>query len=187
MPRAEDQVSALHFVDTYAARSIAHSVAGGCSTANTEVMAGCTSISAASGVAAASRAAELQARDIETALDGSAGQDQHTPSDLPRQHPIGTTTPTCAAHQHGFAARADSVSGLMSAFSVPAQVQQWRSWIHGDIYSEVMGMFLRRKMWLDVNQMLGANPSVGLMPSSFWNFYHGNYAGGPVDRYSQAS
>jgi hypothetical protein len=64
----------------------------------------------------------------------------------------------------------------MSAFSVPAQVRQWRSWIHGDIYSEVMGMFLRRKMWLDVDQMLGANPSVGLMPSSFWNFYHGNYA-----------
>lgn len=37
-------------------------------------------------------------------------------------------------------------------------------------------MFLRRKMWLDVDQMLGANPSEGLMPSSFWNFYHSNYA-----------
>jgi hypothetical protein len=64
----------------------------------------------------------------------------------------------------------------MSDVSVPAQVQQWRRWIHGDIYAEVMGMFWRRKMWLDVDRMLSANPSVGLVPSSFWNFYHGNYA-----------
>lgn len=64
----------------------------------------------------------------------------------------------------------------MSATSVPTQVKQWRAWIHGDIYSEVMGMFWRRKMWLDVDEMLSANPSVGLTPSAFWSFYHGNYA-----------
>jgi hypothetical protein len=84
-------------------------------------------------------------------------------------------TPVTAARQYGFATRAIA-SLFMSVVSAPAQVQQWRRWIHGDIYSEVMGMFWRRKMWLDVDQMLSVNPSVGLMPSSFWTFYHGNYA-----------
>jgi hypothetical protein len=52
----------------------------------------------------------------------------------------------------------------------------WRKWIHQDIRQDVVGMYFRRQMWRDLNDMLLANPTVGEMRSSFWNFHHDNYA-----------
>lgn len=59
---------------------------------------------------------------------------------------------------------------------VDHRVQRWRTWIHQDIRNDVVGMYFRRQMWLDVNERLRTNPKVGERPSSFWAFHHQNYA-----------
>lgn len=60
--------------------------------------------------------------------------------------------------------------------AVPERVREWRDWIQEDLRHEVVGMYFRRQMWRDVNEILLANPSVGQIQSSFWNFHHENYA-----------
>jgi AbiU2 len=61
---------------------------------------------------------------------------------------------------------------------VPAtdRLEKWKRWIHEDIRHEVVGMYWRRKLWLDVNEILGANPAVGQTSSLFWSFHHYNYS-----------
>jgi hypothetical protein len=56
------------------------------------------------------------------------------------------------------------------------RLEKWKRWIHEDIRHEVVGMYWRRKMWLEVNAILGANPAVGQTPSLFWSFHHYNYS-----------
>jgi hypothetical protein len=59
---------------------------------------------------------------------------------------------------------------------VDQRVQRWRTWIHEDIRHDVVGMYFRRQMWLEINEILIANPTVGGRQSSFWAFHHENYA-----------
>src|SRR5579863_5377293 len=63
----------------------------------------------------------------------------------------------------------------MASDDAPAKVARWRDWIHGDIRDNVVGMYFRRQMWREVNEMLQASP-VAQIPSAFWDFYHENYA-----------
>lgn len=59
---------------------------------------------------------------------------------------------------------------------VPQKVQKWREWISNDIRHDVVGMYFRRQMWCDVNEILQSNPSVSQLRSSFWSFHHENCA-----------
>jgi hypothetical protein len=59
---------------------------------------------------------------------------------------------------------------------VPDQLRKWRTWIDHDIRHNVVGMYFRRQMWRDVNEILLANPTVGQQPSAFWDFYQESYA-----------
>lgn len=63
----------------------------------------------------------------------------------------------------------------MSVEVVPEQLQKWRRWTGEDIYGDVREMHFRRMIWREVGKMLDANP-VGHVVSSFWDFYHANYA-----------
>jgi hypothetical protein len=59
---------------------------------------------------------------------------------------------------------------------VDATVAKWRSWIEGPIRSDVVSMHFKRLIWREVAAMMSANPTVGEIPSAFWDFHQENYA-----------
>lgn len=63
----------------------------------------------------------------------------------------------------------------MSA-NLDATVAKWRSWIDGPIRSDVVGMHFKRLIWREIAAMMDANPTVGEIPSAFWDFHQENYA-----------
>lgn len=57
-----------------------------------------------------------------------------------------------------------------------ATAAKWRSWIAGPIRSDVVGMHFKRLVWREIGAMMNANPTVGEIPSAFWDFHQENYA-----------
>lgn len=57
-----------------------------------------------------------------------------------------------------------------------ATLAKWRSWIEGPIRSDVVDMHFKRLIWREIAAMMDANPTVGEMPSAFWDFHKDSYA-----------
>ena len=66
--------------------------------------------------------------------------------------------------------------GCLVLADVDATVAKWRSWIEGPIRSDVVGMHFKRLIWREIAAMMNANPTVGEIPSAFWDFHQENYA-----------
>jgi hypothetical protein len=69
-----------------------------------------------------------------------------------------------AAAPQSLARESVLVHSIVSSVPATDNLEKWKRWIHKDIRHEVVGMYSRRKMWLDMNEILGANPAVGPTP-----------------------